>query len=227
MSPQTRLSPGGILGRWKFPSRSGTHLGRCRGIPWNLSLRAGLCEARAPREVRRRAASSVGKEACGWVGGQGPPQHTIAAGLDCRCASGKYRAYGWRRRQRDRSFPPCTKLFLANSHQNSHSLKIKMAAVLAASHLIDFIVFLAPQVGLEPTTLRLTARHLYFSGLLSSALYCAFSAACDQKTLDHDCGDYPQLLRILMYCTHKNPHSENGRLLAFNWPGLLLISFAN
>ena len=32
-----------------------------------------------------------------------------------------------------------------------------MAADLAASHLIDFIVFLAPQVGLEPTTLRLTA----------------------------------------------------------------------
>ena len=32
-----------------------------------------------------------------------------------------------------------------------------MAADLAASHIIDFIVFLAPQVGLEPTTLRLTA----------------------------------------------------------------------
>jgi len=31
-----------------------------------------------------------------------------------------------------------------------------MAADLAASHLADFIVFLAPQVGLEPTTLRLT-----------------------------------------------------------------------
>ncbi len=48
-------------------------------------------------------------------------------------------------------------IFLANSHQNSHSPKIKMAADLAASHLIDFIGFLAPQVGLEPTTLRLTA----------------------------------------------------------------------
>jgi len=35
-----------------------------------------------------------------------------------------------------------------------------MAADLAASHLIDFIVFLAPQVGLEPTTLRLTAEWL-------------------------------------------------------------------
>ena len=47
--------------------------------------------------------------------------------------------------------------FLPNSHQNSHSPKIKMAADLAASHVIDFKVFLAPQVGLEPTTLRLTA----------------------------------------------------------------------
>ena len=47
--------------------------------------------------------------------------------------------------------------FLANSHQNSHSPKIKMATNLAASHAIDSKVFLAPQVGLEPTTLRLTA----------------------------------------------------------------------
>ena len=32
-----------------------------------------------------------------------------------------------------------------------------MAADLAASHLVYFKVFMAPQVGLEPTTLRLTA----------------------------------------------------------------------
>jgi hypothetical protein len=44
-----------------------------------------------------------------------------------------------------------------NSHQNSHSSKTKMAADLAAPHLAYFIVLLAPQVGLEPTTLRLTA----------------------------------------------------------------------
>jgi hypothetical protein len=56
-----------------------------------------------------------------------------------------------------RAFPSCAELFLCNSHQNSHSPKIKMAADLAASHIIDFIAFLAPQVGLEPTTLRLTA----------------------------------------------------------------------
>jgi len=47
--------------------------------------------------------------------------------------------------------------FSGNSHQNSHSTKIKMAAILATSHLIDFILVLAPQVGLEPTTLRLRA----------------------------------------------------------------------
>ena len=52
-------------------------------------------------------------------------------------------------------------LFFGNSHQNSHSPKIKMAADLAASHLADFIGFLAPQVGLEPTTLRLTAEYLW------------------------------------------------------------------
>jgi hypothetical protein len=28
---------------------------------------------------------------------------------------------------------------MRNSHKNSHSTKIKMAAILAASHLIDFI----------------------------------------------------------------------------------------
>ena len=32
-----------------------------------------------------------------------------------------------------------------------------MATNLAASHVIDFSLLLAPQVGLEPTTLRLTA----------------------------------------------------------------------
>ena len=37
---------------------------------------------------------------------------------------------------------------------------MKMAANSAASHLIDSICFFAPQVGLEPTTLRLTAECL-------------------------------------------------------------------
>ena len=40
-----------------------------------------------------------------------------------------------------------------------------MAADLAASHLTDFIVFLAPQVGLEPTTLRLTGEFWRLQGI--------------------------------------------------------------
>jgi hypothetical protein len=32
---------------------------------------------------------------------------------------------------------------------------------------------LAPEVGLEPTTLRLTVRDFSFSGLLMSAIYCS------------------------------------------------------
>ena len=66
-------------------------------------------------------------------------------------------AFGERRWWWGRAFPPYTNLFLANSHQNSHSPKTKMAADLAAAYIVDFIGVLAPQVGLEPTTLRLTA----------------------------------------------------------------------
>jgi hypothetical protein len=73
-------------------------------------------------------------------------------------------------------FPPCTKLFLANSHQNSLSPKIKMAADLAASHLIDFIGFLAPQVGLEPTTPNSTHLRCQGKGAVLTApfLYRSF-----------------------------------------------------
>ena len=38
------------------------------------------------------------------------------------------------------------------------------------------IDLLAPEVGLEPTTLRLTARISQLSSLLRITLYCAFSA---------------------------------------------------
>jgi hypothetical protein len=50
-----------------------------------------------------------------------------------------------------------------NSHQNSHSPKIKMAANLAASHLADFIGFFAPQVGLE-STIKRTFNNMQVSG---------------------------------------------------------------
>ena len=55
-----------------------------------------------------------------------------------------------------------------------------MAADLAASYLVDFKVFLAPQVGLEPTTLRLTVD---FKQLASRALFCR----CDQRPILSAC----------------------------------------
>jgi hypothetical protein len=64
-------------------------------------------------------------------------------------------------------FPSSTKLFLANSHQNSHSPKIKMAAKLAASHLADFIGFLAPQVKANRGS-----REVYDSPLEFAPNYC-------------------------------------------------------
>jgi hypothetical protein len=36
------------------------------------------------------------------------------------------------------------------------------------------MVFMAPEVGLEPTTLRLTVRDFVFSSLLIVALYCTY-----------------------------------------------------
>jgi hypothetical protein len=41
-------------------------------------------------------------------------------------------------------------------------------------NLLNLMVFMAPEVGLEPTTLRLTARHLPGSGLLKIILYYSF-----------------------------------------------------
>ena len=133
--------------------------GWCRGIAKNPPLCGGLWEERG-----HGLGCGTGRLfGCGggwqtWAGERPTPlPHRIAGGLDCLSASRKISRLRIAPVTAGRSFPPCTKLFLANSHQNSHSPKIKMAALLAASHLIDFIVLLAPQVGLEPTTLRLTA----------------------------------------------------------------------
>jgi hypothetical protein len=51
------------------------------------------------------------------------------------------------------------KIFTRIVWRNSHTSKTKTAADLAAIYLVDFKVLLAPQVGLEPTTLRLTAEY--------------------------------------------------------------------
>jgi hypothetical protein len=66
---------------------------------------------------------------------------------------------------------------------------------------------LAPQVGLEPTTLRLTARHLQILALLRIAIYSAFSLIYACHLPGHICGYRPQLLAIFNQSTHKSPHS--------------------
>jgi hypothetical protein len=77
-------------------------------------------------------------------------------------------------------------------------------------YIIDYKRGLAPQVGLEPTTLRLTARISQFLALLRIALYYTFSGVYSDCDLAVVCGDYPQFDTILNQSTHKSPHSELG-----------------
>jgi hypothetical protein len=69
------------------------------------------------------------------------------------------------------------------------------------------MVFMAPEVGLEPTTLRLTAPLSVFSGLLRTALSCSLSAIYVAMIFHIDCGDYPEFATILRGVPHKIPHS--------------------
>ena len=69
---------------------------------------------------------------------------------------------------------------------------------------------LAPQVGLEPTTLRLTVENSPRSVLLSIALYRALSMVCRRGKISLDCGDYPQFRTFLKEYTHKNTHIFHG-----------------
>jgi hypothetical protein len=90
-----------------------------------------------------------------------------------------------------------------------------ISCLSAAFYCSKLLILLAPQVGLEPTTLRLTARQVHFSLLLSSVLYCLLSAACMMSLPQRHCGDYPQLPTFLKEYTHKIPHSENAPSFAF------------
>jgi hypothetical protein len=87
------------------------------------------------------------------------------------------------------------KIILGNSHQNSHSPKIKMAADLAASHLADFIGFLAPQVVLESSLfsyIKLSIWTVYLQlyllsqAALRSAVMCASSHAMTSASIQKE-----------------------------------------
>jgi hypothetical protein len=65
---------------------------------------------------------------------------------------------------------------------------------------------MAPQVGLEPTTLRLTAKTQACAGLLVSALVCSLSRS-SEHALNFRCEqDYSEFAVILIQGTHKSPH---------------------
>jgi hypothetical protein len=66
---------------------------------------------------------------------------------------------------------------------------------------------MAPEVGLEPTTLRLTAPLLVFSWLLRNALSYSLSAIYVDMIFHIHCGDYPGFATILRGVPHKIPHS--------------------
>ena len=69
---------------------------------------------------------------------------------------------------------------------------------------------LAPQVGLEPTTLRLTARNMPHSALFIIALCYAFSVDCKDHTSVQECRDYPQFCAFFKDCPYKSPYSDLG-----------------
>jgi hypothetical protein len=73
---------------------------------------------------------------------------------------------------------------------------------------------LAPQVGLEPTTLRLTARNVLCSAWLRIALCCSVSAACREFAFGRNCRDYPQLPALFKQYPYKSPYSVLPRFSA-------------
>jgi len=76
--------------------------------------------------------------------------------------------------------------------------------------LYNFLILMdvmAPEVGLEPTILRLTVRDFAFSSLLVVALYHSYENAYWRSMKSSDCGYYPLLPTFLSQGTHKSPHS--------------------
>src|ERR1022692_3976667 len=101
-----------------------------------------------------------------------------------------------------------------------------MAADSAASHLIDFIGFLAPQVGLEPTTLRLTAEcsaiELLRSVVLQIILYKG-SRVCRSRQKSEEDFRPPVMTVGTRPVTDRNdndPCHRCGRLNSRSWPNV-------
>ena len=66
---------------------------------------------------------------------------------------------------------------------------------------------LASQVGLEPTTLRLTARVQLCSRMLKIAISCLFSIKYERSSRQLICRDYPLFSAIFKQSPYKNPYS--------------------
>jgi hypothetical protein len=71
-----------------------------------------------------------------------------------------------------------------------------------------------PKVGLEPTTLRLTARILPCSAVLDIALSCLFLCRYSNRFDEAECRDYPEIPTILKECPYKSPYS----VVKIFWP---------
>src|ERR1700685_318265 len=91
----------------------------------------------------------------------------------------------------------------------------KFGGFLAAQSCSKLLILLAPQVGLEPTTLRLTARILPCSAVLYIALSCLFLCRYSNRIDEAECRDCPEIPAILKECPYKNPYSVWALSLEF------------
>jgi len=77
------------------------------------------------------------------------------------------------------------------------------------------LINMAPEVGLEPTTLRLTARKVHFSELPKIAISCSFSANCEERDVPCTCQNCPDFATIFKGSPYESPYSVLASLLAF------------